>query len=268
MKKGGTVDFKVHPLLDGLFYLKGSDILKKKPAILIIHGLGEGIEDNENFFNFIQSTHKFDVYMFTLPGSNRKNRIKGYHDWLDIAEENISKLEKEYENIYIVGHSMGAVISCFLASLHNVKKIVLVAPAFGFLNLKQNFRDIKHKFEGKPADVPPDSKIFYDIVFSRILSVPLRSYKNFLLFTHKYKNCVRYVKCDALIIYGTNDEIVPKRSVDYAYNLLASKNKIYLEYNKVGHVVFQSNRKDEINNDIYNFLIGGEKWIQQEKRKK
>ena len=248
--------------------MKGSDSLKKNPAILIIHGLGEGIEDNENFFNYIQKTHEFDVYMFTLQGSNRKNKTKkGYHDWLDIAEENIKSLEKEYDDIYIVGHSMGAVISCFLASLHNVKKLVLVAPAFGVFNFKQNIIDIKNKIRHNEEETP-DSKVFYDIVFSRILSVPLRSYKNFILFTHKYKNCVRYVKCDSLIIYGLNDEIVPKRVVDGAYELLASNNKVYIEYEKVGHVVFQSKRKDEINKDIYNFLIGGKKWTCKKKRKK
>ena len=160
--------------------------MKKRPAVLIIHGLGEGIEDNENFFNFIQSTHNFDVYMFTLPGSTRKNRIKrgkGYHEWLEVAEQNISKLEEEYEDIYIVGHSMGAVISCFLASLHNVKKLVLVAPAFGIFNFKQNVTDIKSMIR-KKRKLSNDAKIFYQIVFSRFLSVPLHSYKNFILFTH------------------------------------------------------------------------------------
>ena len=243
--------------------------MKKKPAILIIHGLGEGIEDNENFFNFIQSTHKFDVYMFSLPGSNRKNRIKkGYHDWLDVAEENVKKLEEEYDDIYIVGHSMGGVLSCFLASMHNIKKLVLVAPAFGILNLNQNIKDVKAKLKGNQMDVSPDSKTFYEIVLSRFLSVPIASYKNFIVFTHKYKNTARYVKCDTLVIYGNADEIVPKTAVDKAYDLLQSENKIYIEYDKVGHVVFQSNRKDEINNDIYNFLIGGKKWTQKKKHKK
>lgn len=240
----------------------------KKPAILIIHGLGEGIEDNENLFNFLQSTHKFDIYMFSLPGSNRKNKVKkGYHDWIDVAEENLKKLEEEYKDIYIIGHSMGGVISSYLASMHNVKKLVLVAPAFGVINLKQNISDVKNKLNGN-KDLSPDAKVFYDIVFSRILSVPLRSYKNFILFTYKYKNCVRYVKCDTLIVYGNADEIVPKRAIDYAYERLSSENKIYIEYNKVGHVIFQSNRKDEINNDILNFLDGGEKWKQRKKLKK
>lgn len=230
--------------------------LKKRPAILIIHGLGEGIEDNENFFNFIQSTHEFDVYMFTLPGSTRKNRIKfgkGYHEWLEVAEQNISKLEEEYSDVYIVGHSMGAVISCFLASKHNVKKLILVAPAFGIFNFKQNVTDIKSMISKKKLST--DAKIFYQIVFSRFLSVPLHSYKNFILFTYKYKNSIRYVKCNTLIIYGKSDEIVPKKVVDHAYELLPGENKLYLSYKKVGHVIFQSNRKDEINNDMLEFLL-------------
>ena len=155
-----------------------------------------------------------------------------------------------------------------MANPNNIAKR-RVSMQKNFLIQHLNTKIKEHKYDISPKSfISPIFCVVNMAALVRILSVPLRSYKNFILFTHKYKNCVRYVKCDSLIIYGLNDEIVPKRVVDGAYELLASNNKVYIEYEKVGHVVFQSKRKDEINKDIYNFLIGGKKWTCKKKRKK
>ena len=48
--------------------------------------------------------------------------------WLKAAKEAYEDLTKEYEQVDVMGHSMGA-IAIILASLYPIKALVLYAPA-------------------------------------------------------------------------------------------------------------------------------------------
>jgi len=111
-----------------------------RKAILIIHGFAGGTYDQEYLANELELENHFDVYTFTSPGhDNSHSKIK-MEDWIEKAELQTERLIKNgYKNIYLIGHSMGGVIATHIASKYKeVKKLVLAAPAFHFLSVKND----------------------------------------------------------------------------------------------------------------------------------
>ena len=134
-------------------------MFERKKAILLIHGFVGGNYDYENLPNELQLYRNFDVFTFTLPG-HEKTVVKGvkYQEWLDASVEKIKFLiENNYKEIYLIGHSMGGVIATYLASKYTeVKKLVLVAPAFRYFYFKDgkiNIKNITSTIKNVPVDV-------------------------------------------------------------------------------------------------------------------
>ena len=116
-------------------------------AVLFIHGFVGGNYDYANFPNELEVRKKFDVFTFTLPGHDKiivKN-VK-FEEWISSAEEQINfLLAHNYHTIYVIGHSMGGVIATHLASKYKeIKKLVLVAPAFRYFYFKDGTINIKN----------------------------------------------------------------------------------------------------------------------------
>lgn len=115
-----------------------------RKAILIIHGFGGGVYDEEYLSTNLEFIKNYDVFTFTLPGHDGFPGKYTRFDWINSAEKQIENLINHgYKNIYLVGHSMGGVISTYIASKYKeVKKLVLAAPAFHYLKFKNDKPDI------------------------------------------------------------------------------------------------------------------------------
>lgn len=74
----------------------------------------------------------FDVYAPRYPGHGtngvdfQKTTMK---DWEASAERVYRRLSERYDEVYLIGHSMGGLIATHLASLFPVSRMVLYAPA-------------------------------------------------------------------------------------------------------------------------------------------
>ena len=115
-----------------------------RKAVLIIHGFAGGVYDEESLQYYLNSRMGIDVYSFTLPGHERNlSHDVTYQDWIDSTEKHIELLiHKGYRTIYVVGHSMGGVLATYAAIKYKqVKKLVLAAPAFQYLDEHPEFKN-------------------------------------------------------------------------------------------------------------------------------
>lgn len=227
-------------------------MFKFKKAILIIHGFAGGTYDEEPLFFRLQSESKFDVYNFTLPGhvTNLSSDVE-YSDWMNSVDDKIKKLiSYGYRTIYVIGHSMGGVLATYTPIKYKqVKKIVLVAPAFEYLSL-----DDKSSFT-KSIKAAPDIIRDYNPkeILSRALKVSIHQLKQFEKFISDSKGIQTKVNVPTLIIQGTNDSLVPYESSENIFNEMKCK-KYLIEVDGVTHDVFFSEKTDEICNEITKFL--------------
>ena len=229
----------------------------RRKAILLIHGFVGGNYDYGNFQNELEYIRNFDVFTFTLP-SHDKVIVKDvkYEEWIHESERQIELLINHgYKTIYVIGHSMGGVIAAHLASIYpQVKKLVLVAPAFRYFYFKDGKVNIKG-MNDTLKNLPDIMKnMGTEKVLERITKTPIST---MLEFTKLVNSCIEDTKkitCPTLIIRGTNDQIVPTESTDYVHNSINSKCNILINVDKVTHDCFTKERKEEVKEQIIYFL--------------
>jgi esterase/lipase len=223
-----------------------------RKAVLIIHGFAGGTYDEELLFFHLQPYLEFDVYNFTLPGhSTNLDTISSYQDWLNSVDDKIETLiAKGYKKIYVIGHSMGGVLASHCAIKYDqVKKLVLVAPAFQYLSM-----DNGHTLT-KAIKYGPDLIKTYEAreVVSRLLKVSVNQLHEFTELVNVSQKNPGLIKTPTLIIQGLDDNVVPPANSSKIFKEMKC-NKWLIKVTGVNHDVFRSDRVNEVNKEITKFL--------------
>ena len=229
----------------------------RRKAILFVHGFVGGVYDYNNYPNELEIYRNFDVYTFTLPGHD-KLIVKNVHyeDWIKASEEQIEFLISHgYRKIYVIGHSMGGVIAAHLASKYSeVKRLVLVAPAFRYLD----FKDGKVNIKGLNDSVKGIPEMFKnmgtEVVFERFQKTPIPTLIEFTKLVSAHEGDLANITCPTLTIRGLSDKVVPMEAVDLVYNGVKSKTNILINIKDVTHDCFRKKRNDEVKQLITDFL--------------
>ena len=225
-----------------------------KKAVLVIHGFAGGVYDEEKLINYLQLNKSFDVFSYTLPGHEKNLSKVNYEDWMDKSIEQVEWLiQNNYKTIYVIGHSMGGVIASFLATKYKqIKKIVLAAPAFEYLQVKQDNINLIKNIKETPSIIKTYS---FEEVLSRLLKLNIGAVKEFRKLVKTYYDCPRNIDIPILILQGTNDKIVPISSSTYVYESVKSKAKKLVIINGATHDIFKDRKIDEINKLVEKFLL-------------
>ena len=233
------------------------DMLFKK-AILIIHGFAGGTYDEEELANYLELNKGFDVFQYTLPGHEKNLSKVDRNEWINYSEKQVEWLIKNgYNRIYLIGHSMGGVIATYLASKYKeIKKLVLAAPAFQYLNVIKDDLNVTKSLKIAPKVIKDYGS---DEVIARMLKLNVSVLKEFIEFIKENYDYPKYITCPILILQGDNDSLVPVSSSEYAYNNVKSKVKKLVILEGVTHDIFRDANKEKIFKLVENFLkkIGG-----------
>lgn len=224
-----------------------------RKAILIIHGFGGGTYDEEYLSNHLELIRNYDVFTFTLAGHDglfKSNMTE--EEWIKSTENMIEFLIKNnYKTIYVIGHSMGGVLAARLASKYKeVKKLVLLAAAFRYLEFKEDNVDIVKSLK-KTKELVKDYK---EEFISRLIKMPPNAIKEFMSTVKNNEHVLKDINIPTFIIQGTADSLVPIETADYIYNKIPSTKKEVLILNEVNHDIFKSNKKEEVADEIIKFL--------------
>lgn len=224
-----------------------------KRAILIIHGFAGGTYEQENIANYLELNQSFDVFQFTLPGHDKNLSKVDHNEWILAGENQIKWLIKNgYNKIYLIGHSMGGVIATYLAAKYKqVKKLVLAAPAFQYLNVIKEDLNVTKSLKIAPKVIKDYGT---DEIVARLLKLNVSVIKEFMDLVKEHYEYPKEINCPILIIQGKDDNLVPVSSSEYVYNEVKSEYKKLVLIDGVTHDLFRSNRKEEINRIVFRFL--------------
>lgn len=228
-------------------------LFKNKKAVLIIHGFAGGVYDEEILANKLELSG-YSVFTFTLPGHEKIlfNKVKK-EDWINKCTYEIETLlNNGFKDIYVIGHSMGGVLACYLASKYKeVKKLVLAAPAFKYLTFGEENFELLHALKNSPLLFKDYKK---EEIISRLVQFPTSVIKEFTSLVELNQDTPSKISIPTLIIQGDNDKIVPITSSQYVYDKLSSKDKKLYIVEGVTHDIFRSDKVDEIISEVLKFL--------------
>jgi len=227
----------------------------KKNCFIIIHGYTGIIKTLEKTAEALSEF--YDVYIPRLPGhgTNREDFEKStWKDWLRKIYEEYLNLKSIYEEVNILGFSMGGVIGSIIASEFDIKKLILVAPAF-------RINDRMMIFTPFLRFVYPRKKLLPVQYNDKNWKTQSENYWEYNFYNKKYdllklqKKALKKlgnIESETFIILSENDKSVPfdvKKITD-----IKIKNKNYLILKNSPHTILSDCESDFAINQIIEFL--------------
>ncbi|MGM0409846.1 MAG: alpha/beta hydrolase [Bacillota bacterium] len=119
---------------------KGKEIFLKNKgnkAILLIHGFTGIPYEMKYLADNIYINTNYTIYVPRLPGHGTNTqdfRESSANDWLRKSYDSYLKLKSEYDNVSVIGLSMGGLISLLIAAKFEIEKLITISPALNTYN--------------------------------------------------------------------------------------------------------------------------------------
>ena len=210
--------------ITSLFQKKQKTTQTQKPVVITIHGYGKRrkhemdnlvLWDKQQEFEIVQF-HMYDIF---------DEKDCDWMLWVSRAKEVVDSYVMQNREIYLIGFSMGGVIASYLATLCPVKKLVLLAPAFQYINLE----NIANMITRSAA-----SLLSLDKKEAGQIEIPKPFYGAFIDLVKSLKKYIAHVECPVLFIHGDADEVIPlKSSINAFEKVKHNQKKLFILHN--GH---------------------------------
>lgn len=252
-----------------LFYRK--DLTDNmKGIILIVHGIAEHLGRYEYVKDKLLEGG-YGVYRFDHRGhgksSGRRGYVKSFSSFIKDVDCLVDMIKAEHKElpVYVLGHSMGGLITAQYGIEHSDKingEVISGAPT-SYISFKTKLQSIKfpYFFKGQVPNafndfISRDTKVVEayknDKFVLKITSVKLNL--ELASACSKIKKNLDKYKCPCLILHGKDDKIVPCRNATNFYEKISSKDKELKTYDGLYHEILNEACRD----DILSFIC---KWL-------
>lgn len=224
---------------------------------LCIHGFTGSPFEVEPLVHFLKENTNWLVEMPTLPGHGGElGRLKGvtYQAWIEEAEQALQGMLAKCSTVYLVGFSMGGVISGYLATKYPVNKLVLLSAAAYYINPKQLLQDIKEMATEGMRGTLRNNELFQRYR-RKIKETPLTATFQFQRLVKELRPTLSRIEVPTLIVQGELDGIVPIKSASFLYNTIPSNERELVYLPKSKHLVCHDEDKDQLFKTVEKFLI-------------
>ncbi|MFZ3578905.1 alpha/beta hydrolase [Virgibacillus sp. DJP39] len=225
-------------------------------ACLLIHGYTGGPYEIEPLSVFLKEETNWHIEVPTLPGHGRKLDLKNvsHKKWIKAAEDSLKALLTKYDEVYLVGFSMGGMIASYLAAKYKVDKLVLLASAGKYLSFKQIVIDIRQVcLDGLKGNIKKNK--LYIHYKRKIGAVPFQANLEFLKLVRYTKPYLKDIDANVLIAQGQKDGMVPYKTAYYLDKEINSTKKEVVFFERSRHLICLGEDKDTLNQMVYNFLL-------------
>jgi carboxylesterase len=221
-------------------------------ACLLIHGF-TGSPAHMRYLAQSLNDEGYVVRGVRLPGhgtSLEEMETTDSDDWLTKVEEEYLSLKEKKDQVYVLGLSMGGVLSLLLAEKYDVDKIVPIAAPVKIQNKLAYLTPVLKyfkRFDRWPGTAEDD----YDIGYS---GMPVKSVPELLKLMRQAKQDLKQIDCPTLIVQSWGDETVEPISAEIIHDTISSNRKEILWLEESGHVCTVGPEKDKIHRQVIQFL--------------
>lgn len=229
----------------------------KKKLVVIINGAGtNGGELKSLYRRLVQNEDYFVYYPSLLPGSFSGDYFKKARiiDFKRFIKETIEIIDEDFEDVFLVGYSLGASTAAIIASeTERVSKVVFISPVLKNPNFRKFLIGIGESL-GDSDKLTRIQKIFYNEFLHRFALIPkikLFTVEVYLRYSRKF---IKRVKQKTLIIETLKDEVVKKSAIDWIIKVMPSKDVTRFSIDSSHFLFFDRDHRNEIFDAITDFL--------------
>ena len=247
-----------------------------KGAVLLFHGLTGTPFELKKYAQALYN-QGYDIYAPCLPGhGNRVNEIYTvkYQDWLEFVENKFMEISEKYENIFVSGICLGAVLSIYLA-IKFPNKIKGIIPCSTTLYL-DGWRLPWYKIL-MPLGLSTILRFYYNYpecephgiknektraVVKKLLAksdvgmneFPMTGFYELLKLSSYIRKNLYKVTTPTLLFHSKDDDLTSPKSAEIVYNKISSKDKEKIILYNSYHMIFYDNEKEYVFEKIAEFI--------------
>lgn len=226
------------------FYLKGNSV-----GVMLIHGFSGSPAEMKGLGDYLNGMG-YTVLGIKLAGhgSDLKRMASTLlSDWMESAEDGYKRLIQDCKKVFIVGFSMGGLLTVELAKKVSPAGIVVMSPPMLNMRWLEHIIPVARFFKpwyviGERSDPPMYKPPYTCVAYPK---VPTKSTIEFLKLI-KIVRSGSNVETPTLIIQGLLDKTIPKRSGRELLSLIQSKDKRLLHFEESDHMVILNRDRDEV----------------------
>jgi carboxylesterase len=172
-----------------------------------------------------------------------------WHDWIDTAEESYKNLRNRYKNVFVIGESMGALLSLWLAAAHpEIAGMALFAPALWIPGLWQSnifwpFKKIIFK-KNTDESMPWQG---YNVI-------PLHAASQLNQLQQKLKKKLHLIKVPAIVFQGKLDQTINPISSVIIMERIGSKKKELVWLEESPHCILLGKQLPDVESMVSEFI--------------
>lgn len=221
---------------------------------LCIHGFTGAPYEIEPLTDHLKNETDWIISVPTLPGHGKDLELDDvkYEEWIKTAEEAYYELEKQVDVIYLIGFSMGGMISAYLAAKYHANRLVMLSPSRKYLSLIKMTMEASQLIKDRVIG-EIEENFTYQNYKHKQGAIPTRAYIEFIKCMRETREYLSQVDCPTLVLQGIQDGLVPYRSAHYLdKEITGSVDVIY--YSDSKHLICLGDDKDVVIDAVYNFL--------------
>jgi carboxylesterase len=233
-----------------------------KPACLLIHGF-TGTPKEMRWMGESLNDKGYPCLGIRLAGhaTRPKDMIRSrWTDWTASVEDGYNLLRGVTDRIFLVGLSMGGVLSLLMSTRLNVRGVVAMSTPYELpvnvptweMKIASFFKSYVHKSGDEPAGGWFDKEAFAGHV-SYPLN-PIRSAAELQVMEDRMRSVLHKVNVPVLLIHSRDDGYVPADSMPRIHEKLGTTDKEMVWVSGSGHVITRDAAREQVFKAAADFL--------------
>ncbi len=230
----------------------------RKDLVLIINGAGTNGSELKTLYKKLSKNDKYFVYYpGIMPGAFignyfPKSTTGDFIEFIDSTQELIN--QPEFENVYLIGYSLGASTAAILAARNDkIKKLILIAPIVKNPNYRKFLKGLTFSLSYS-KNLSRVQKIFYSEFIRRFIKVPKIHIMHLQLYLHYTKRYLNMIDKPTLIVETLQDELVKKKSIDQIEKNMKHEQFERYKVNSSHFLFFDREVRDDVIDKVKSFL--------------
>lgn len=226
-------------------------------AVLLLHGFTGNSSDVRMLGRFLEKKG-YTTYAphYRGHGVPPEELIKSNADewWTDVLAA-YEFLAEQYDQIAVAGLSLGGVLALKLAMNKPLKGVVTMCSPMMMRTTDIMFEGVlNYARDYKVAEKKSDDTIERELAIIRDKGMPsLVSLQNLV---RTVRDDIELLYTPILVVQATHDEVIDSKSADIIFERVESHDKQLKWYEHSGHIITLGQEKNQLHEDIYNFLEG------------